>query len=323
MSITNETLRRAYEQAVQVIEQVRKVIVNKDTVVAKTLMAILANGHILIDDVPGVGKTTLALAFSRAMSLDCKRLQFTPDVMPSDVVGFTIYNKQNQQFEYKAGAALCNLFLADEINRTSSRTQSALLELMEERKVTVDGVTRELPRPYIVIATQNPIGSVGTQLLPDSQLDRFMICLRMGYPDKAGEINILKGRETGDPLDTVNPVISGRHIVQTQQLIEGIYIDDSVYDYLMALVEASRDNPRLRLGISPRGSLSLMRMAKTSAFLRNRDYVTPNDLQFVFLDTCAHRVVLTAKAKAETDAVTVLSQIMEQVPTPSMKKVPV
>jgi len=323
MSITNETLRLAYEQSIQVIEQVRKVIVDKDTVVAKTLMAILANGHILIDDVPGVGKTTLALAFSKAMSLDCKRLQFTPDVMPSDVVGFTIYNKQTQQFEYKAGAALCNLFLADEINRTSSRTQSALLELMEERKVTVDGVTRELPRPYIVIATQNPIGSVGTQLLPDSQLDRFTICLSMGYPDKASEINILKGRENGDPLDTVNPVISGRHIVQTQQLIEGIYIDDSVYDYLMSLVEASRDNANLRLGISPRGSLALMRMAKTSAFLRNRDYVTPKDLQFVFLDTCAHRVVLTAKAKAETDAVTVLSQILEQVPTPSMKKVSV
>lgn len=320
MAIHSRDLQGAYEQAIQVIEQVRGVIVNKDAVVAKTMMAILANGHILLEDVPGVGKTTLALAFSKAMSLDCKRLQFTPDVMPSDVVGFTVFNKQNGAFEYKPGAALCNLFLADEINRTSSRTQSALLELMEERKVTVDGVTHELPRPYIVIATQNPVGSVGTQLLPDSQLDRFTICLTMGYPNKASEIDILKGRETGDPLDSVRSVITGASIQSIQRLIDNIYMDDAVYDYLMSLVQATREDHRLRLGISPRGSISLMRMAKTSAFLRGRDYVLPGDLQFIFLDTCVHRVVLTAKAKAETDALSVLTGIQGNVPVPAMKR---
>ncbi len=323
MTIQSGALRAAYEQVCAVIEQVRGVIVNKDEAVAKTIMAILAGGHILLEDVPGVGKTTLALAFSKAMSLDCKRLQFTPDVMPSDVVGFTIFNKQSGRFEYKPGAALCNLFLADEINRTSSRTQSALLELMEERKVTVDGVSHELPRPYIVIATQNPVGSVGTQLLPDSQLDRFMICLTMGYPNRQSEIGILKGRESGDPLNAVRPVITGETIENIQRLIESIYMDDAVYDYLMSLVQASRDHAKIRLGISPRGSIALMRMAKASAFLRGRDYVVPGDLQFVFLDTCTHRIVLTPKAKAETDALTVLRGIQKDIPLPVMKRKPV
>jgi MoxR-like ATPase len=310
----------SYEKTGQIVREIKKVILNKDDVISKILMTIFANGHILLEDVPGVGKTTLALALSKTMDLDCKRLQFTPDVMPSDIIGFTMYNKQSGQFEYRPGAALCNLFLADEINRTSSRSQSALLELMEERKATVDGVTHVLPSPYFVIATQNPIGSAGTQLLPESQLDRFMVCLSMGYPDEESEIAILKGRERQDPLNLVETVIGRQEILSIQKLIETIYIDDSVYHYLLSLVTATRKHDSLKMGLSPRGSLALMRMSKSCAFLHGRDYVTPLDLQEIFFSVCTHRIVLTAKAKASGTAEEVLSSILEEVPMPGPLK---
>lgn len=313
---TEKLFAEAWEKNGLIIKEIKKVILNKDDVISKVLMTIFANGHILLEDVPGVGKTTLALALSKTMELDCKRLQFTPDVMPSDVVGFTMYNKQSGQFEYRPGAALCNLFLADEINRTSSRSQSALLELMEERKVTVDGVTHPLPSPYFVIATQNPIGSAGTQLLPESQLDRFMVCLSMGYPDEESEIQILKGRESQDPLEQVEAVISSQEILEIQKLIETIYIDDTVYHYLLALVTATRNHPSIKMGLSPRGSLALMRMSKTCAFLHSRDYVIPTDLQEIFFSVCGHRIVLTPKAKASSCAKEILSEILEEVPLP-------
>lgn len=287
-----------YIQASAIFEETRKVIIDKELVLLKVLMAILARGHVLIDDVPGVGKTTLALAFSKALNLNYHRLQFTPDVLPSDVIGFSMYNKQTEQFEYKEGAAFCNLFLADEINRTSPKSQSALLELMEEGQITVDGITHQLPNPFFVIATQNPVGSVGTQLLPESQMDRFMLCLTMGYPSIENEIEILKGKEDGDPMDSIQPVASIKELQMIQHVVDQIFIEDSIYKYIVNLADATRNHSMIKLGISPRGSLALMRLAKASAFLKERDFVIPEDIQTIFTDVCAHRIVADVKARA-------------------------
>lgn len=301
----------------EIIRQVQKVIINKDSAVIKTLMAILAGGHILIEDVPGVGKTSLALAFSRAMELDYKRLQFTTDVLPGDVTGFSVFNKQTGKFEYKKGAAICNLFLADEINRASSKTQSALLEIMEEGSVTVDGVTYKLPQPYIVIATQNPVGSVGTQLLPESQLDRFMIKISMGYPDKKSEINILKGRQTENPLDSVQKVAQAQDILKLQKIVAETYISNPVYEYIVELVSQTRTEPMIKLGLSPRGSIAVMKIAKACAFAKGRNFVIPDDVISVFPDVAAHRILLNPKAKATgvTDR-KIIADIIRRVPVP-------
>lgn len=301
----------------EIINQVKKVIKNKDAVIVKTLMAILAGGHILIEDVPGVGKTSLALAFSGAMELDYKRLQFTTDVLPSDVTGFTVYNRQTGKFEYKKGAAVCNLFLADEINRASSKTQSALLEIMEEGSVTVDGVTYEMPKPYTVIATQNPVGSIGTQLLPESQLDRFLIRLSMGYPDKKSEMKILKDRKADNPLNLVTAVVNAGDILKLQQKASEVYVSDALYEYIVDLARATRNNSLIKLGLSPRGSLALMKTAKACAFVRDRDFAVPEDVSAVFYDVAAHRILLNPKAKSTGATVnTVLSRILSETPVP-------
>ena len=258
----------------------------------------------MLEDVPGVGKTTLAVAFSRALSLDYRRVQFTPDVLPSDVVGFSMFNKKINDFEFKEGAAMCNLLLADEINRTSPKTQAALLEVMEEKKVTVDGETHFLPEPFIVIATQNPVGYVGTQKLPESQLDRFMIKLSMGYPDEENEINVYKGRSYSS-LELVNRVLEKDSILTMRKQVEQIHIDDKIYDYVAKLVRDTRENQYISLGISPRGGLALINMAKGLAFLCGRDYVVPEDVLEALPDVAIHRIVLSSKAKAngysETD----------------------
>ena len=244
-----------------------------------------------------MGKTTLALAFSKAMELKHHRLQFTPDVLPTDVVGYHLLGKEGESYQYKAGPVMCNLFLADEINRTSSKTQSALLEVMEEGKVTVDSVTREVPKPFIVIATQNPIGSIGTQMLPESQLDRFMVRLSMGYPDLTSEIGILKERQNTNPLNNVEKIVEREELLKIQNLVEEVYIHDSIYEYITRLVQQTRENPLTDLGVSPRGSLALMNMVKATAFLSRRDYVIPSDVQYVFKDVCAHRMILKPKAR--------------------------
>ena len=228
------------ENARRVMEEVKKVIVGKDECVEKIMTGILAQGHILIEDIPGVGKTTFALAFAKAMNLKQNRVQFTPDVLPTDITGFTTYNKRTDSFAYQPGAAMCNLLLADEINRTSPKTQSALLEVMEEGNVTVDGVTREVPTPFIVIATENPIGSAGTQMLPESQLDRFIICISMGYPDMQDEINIIKDRRQENPLDNVVPAIMAQELVNMQKEASEIFVHDEVYKYIVRLVTATR-----------------------------------------------------------------------------------
>ncbi|MCI5727621.1 MAG: MoxR family ATPase [Clostridium sp.] len=283
------------EKMNQILLQVKKVIIGKDEILKKVLLSIMARGHILIEDIPGVGKTTLALAFSKAMDLQCKRLQFTPDVLPSDITGFSIFDKNVNDFVYKPGVAMCNLFLADEINRTSSKTQSALLEIMEEGNITVDGITRQLPEPYIVIATQNPIGSIGTHMLPESQLDRFMIRITMGYPDIKSEIEILKSKQGKLPLNEIEKVVDFKEIVKIQNSVEKVYINDISYEYIARLVLATRENPLIQLGVSPRGTLALVNMSKANAYFNGRMYVIPEDIMEVFKDVVQHRIILNQR----------------------------
>lgn len=303
-----------------VIQEVKKVIEGKDDVIEKILMAILAQGHVLLEDVPGVGKTSLALAFSKAMDLKYKRTQFTPDVMPSDVVGFSTYNKQTGKLEYHEGAALCNLYLADEINRTSSKTQSALLEVMAEGKITVDGETHDVPRPYTVIATQNPFGSLGTQMLPESQLDRFMIKCNVGYPDEESMLKILKARDTENPLDSVAKVVNEKDIIKMQDAVLNIHVSDEIYQYITQLIEATRKSESIALGVSPRGALALAKMAKAHAYIKDRDYVIPQDVQNVFCDVCGHRIVMSAQAKiGNVNPNDLLKELLDSVKAPEIK----
>lgn len=278
-------------------QQVGKVISGKGEIVRQIFTAILAGGHILLEDVPGVGKTTLALAFSKVLNLSYRRMQFTPDVLPSDVTGFSMYNKKINDFEFKPGAAMCNLLLADEINRTSPKTQAALLEVMEEKKVTVDGVTRPLPTPFVVIATQNPTGYVGTQRLPESQLDRFMVKLSMGYPEFEDEVSVYKGKSY-EALNHVECIFEQGDIVRLQNEVTKVYVEDSIYEYLTKLVQATRNDEYISLGVSPRGGLALLAMAKATALLDNRDYIVPEDILNNTDAVCAHRIVLSSKAKA-------------------------
>jgi MoxR-like ATPase len=305
------------QKAIQIIDEVNKVVIGKRVIIEKVLTAILAKGHILLEDHPGVGKTTLALAFSKAMALEHHRLQFTPDVLPTDVVGFHLLNKDGESYQYKQGAIMCNLFLADEINRTSSKTQSALLEVMEEGKVTVDSVTREVPKPFVVMATQNPIGSIGTQMLPESQLDRFMVRLSIGYPDMKSEIGILKERRNTNPLDNIIQVVEKNDILQMQNLVEEVFVHDSIYEYITMLVQQTRENPLIELGVSPRGSIALMNMVKATAFLNQREYAIPADVQYVFKDVSAHRMILKAKARVNNVTVdNLLEDILRMVKAP-------
>ena len=304
------------ERIYNVINEIRKNIKGKDDIIQMVLCTMLAGGHILLEDIPGVGKTTLALAISKAMSLDYRRVQFTPDVMPSDITGFSMYNAQTQSFEYHEGAAICNLLLADEINRTSPKTQSALLELMEEGKVTVDGQVHEVKRPFFVIATQNPYGSAGTQRLPESQMDRFMVRLSMGYPDHKSSIEILKA----DAIDDlVQCVISTDEFTQMQSAVRNVYVDDAINEMIVNYSEASRLSENILVGISPRGSKAILRMAKAQAFLFNRNYVTAEDVLAILHSTVSHRIVLSTKAKAKNISVEqVLEKLRDEIKVPKI-----
>lgn len=282
----------------QVQAEVNKVIKGKEDVVKKVLAAVIAGGHILMEDIPGVGKTTLATTFAKSMSMHYKRVQFTPDVLPSDILGFSMYNSATKEFEYREGAVFTNLFLADEINRTSPKTQSALLEVMEEKTATVDGVTRPLPDPFVVIATENPYGSSGTQMLPESQLDRFMVCLSMGYPSHADAVAILKGN-AGKPLSKVQEVISMEEVLALRAMTNDLYVKDEIYEYIVNLVEATRTMEIFSIGASPRGTIALLRMAKAMAVIDGRDYVCAKDVQDVARDVLGHRVKLSARGKAQ------------------------
>lgn len=298
-----------------IMDEVRKVVIGKDDVIRKIMTCFLAKGHVLIDDIPGVGKTTMAMAFSKAMALKQNRIQFTPDVMPSDVTGFSTYDKSTNNFKFKPGAVICNLLLADEINRTSSKTQSALLEAMEEKRVTVDGKVYQLPNPFLVIATQNPVGSIGTHMLPESQLDRFTIMIHMGYPSIKNEIDMLKGKHMKNPMDEIRPIINDEKLVELQEMVEKIFIHDRIYEYIAKIAAETRSNEGIKLGVSPRGSVALCRMAKANAFLEGRDYVTPDDVVFVAQDTLAHRIILNSKSRmGRKTPKDVLAEIIRKIP---------
>lgn len=302
----------------QVKNEIKKVIRGKDDVLDMVLCTLLAGGHILLEDIPGVGKTTLAVALSRSLGMDYKRMQFTPDVLPSDILGFSMYDKESGDFTFRKGAIFTNLFLADEINRTSPKTQSALLEVMEERRVSVEGVTYPLEPPFFVIATQNPVGSSGTQKLPDSQLDRFYVRLSLGYPDHNSAIEVLKGHSM-ENIDDVDTVINVADLIALQQKAANAFASDDICDYIVSLTEATRRTDYVSQGISPRGSLAILKMAKARATMEDRDYVIPEDIHKVLFSVCNHRLILSTKAKAaELDCADVLSQIIDEVAIPSL-----
>ena len=306
--------------AARVVGEVKKAVVGKDDAVVKVLLAILARGHVLLEDIPGVGKTTLAIAFSKALGLKYNRVQFTPDVMPSDLTGFSLYNKTTGQMEYQPGALLCNLFLADELNRATSRTQSALLEAMEEGRVTVDGVSRPVPDPFLVIATQNPAGASGTQLLPDSQLDRFALRLSMGYPAPADELELLQRKLRGDAMAEVGQVADARQLYELRAQVDRVFVDDEILQYILQLVRATRGHPGLAQGASPRAAISVCAICRAVAFLRGRDYVVPDDVRFIWTDAIAHRLVLPAGAAGSTQrAVEIAGQVFSSVRPPRLR----
>ncbi len=303
--------------ATRLIEEVEKVVVGKKSEIRLLVCAMLAGAHVLIEDVPGVGKTTLAGALAKAAGLSFKRAQFTPDIMASDITGFNIYNRQTEQFEFREGLVMCNLLLGDEINRASPKTQSALLEAMEEGKVTVDGTTYRLPSPFMVIATQNPHGFVGTYPLPEAQLDRFALKLSMGYPTEEQEADILMARRGVNPLDKVEAVTDVEGVAKMRRMASDATVDPEVCRYVVSLISATRRHSGIARGASPRASLAVMRMAQAYAVMQGREYVLPDDVKAVFVRSVAHRLVLTQEAKlARTTAESILMEISQKTPIP-------
>lgn len=305
----------------KILDEIGKVIKGKDDVIEKVLMAVFASGHILIEDVPGLGKTTLAMALSNALGLESKRIQFTPDTMPSDITGTSFYDERTKKFEFLPGVVMTNLLLGDEINRTSAKTQSALLEAMAEEKVTVDGVRYPLPDPFIVIATQNPVTSSGTQPLPDSQLDRFMVKLSMGYPDADAELAMLKNAYGKGQREKVTQITDAAGLLRMRETVNNIKVTDEIMNYLIALCDATRNHPDVVLGISPRGLIAFMQMSRAKAFCDGRDYVIPQDAQSVFVDCCAHRLFTSGRLRREGGtAADILTRIIQDVPAPELLK---
>ncbi len=310
-------MAEAHRKMIAAANEVEKVVVGKRAEVLQLLTAMLAGTHVLIEDVPGTGKTTLASALAKVTGLDFKRAQFTPDVMASDITGFHIYNRQKEQFEFRDGLVMCNLLLADEINRASPKTQSALLEAMEEGKVTVDGNTMAVPDPFMVIATQNPAGYVGTYPLPEAQLDRFALKLSMGYPAPADEIAIIKARKAENPINRVEAVLSMEELKDIRWLVSTVHIDDELYTYIVSLITATRRHPSLSLGASPRASVALVHLAQAYAFLRGRDFVLPDDIAGLFRPAIAHRLILRQEAKlAHQSTQDVLTDILRTTEVP-------
>jgi len=299
---------------------IERVIRGKPEAVRLAIVTLLAGGHLLIEDVPGVGKTTLAHALARALDCSFQRIQFTSDLLPSDVIGLSVYNQQESLFEWKPGPIFANVILADEINRTTPKTQSALLEAMAESHVTVEGVTHALPDPFMVLATQNPIEHHGTYPLPESQLDRFMLRLRIGYPGPADERHILRDRERGEPLDDMQPVMSASDVLELQQAVANISVDDAIVDYLMRIVAATRTSEMLDLGVSPRGTLSLFRAAQALALSEERSYCLPDDIKRLVIPVFAHRIAVSSRyssaMRRSEEAEAVLREIMKTISVP-------
>ena len=309
------------EKILRAIEEMETVIVGKHREMILLMTAMLSGSHVLIEDVPGTGKTSLAATMSRVMGMAFNRAQFTPDIMASDITGFNIYNRQKETFEFRSGLVMCNLLLADEINRASPKTQSALLEAMEEGRVTVDGETYPMPEPFMVIATQNPTGYVGTYPLPEAQLDRFAFKLNMGYPSTGEEIDILRARHGQNPMDNVRQMLNAADIVAAKEQVAKVKLEESLYGYIVALISATRRHKHFSLGASPRASVALMRLSQAYAFLRGRDYVLPDDIAALYRIAVAHRVILTQEAKLNHIAVnTVLDEIFRSVEVPYLGK---
>ena len=294
-----------------VMKELKKAVVGKDSVLVKALITILAGGHILLEDIPGVGKTTMALAFSQVLGMEYKRMQFTPDVLPSDITGYMVYNNATGEMRYQPGTAMCNLFLADELNRATSRTQSALLEVMEEGRVTVDGVTRQVPDPFCVIATQNPAGAKGTQLLPDSQMDRFMTRLSLGYPEHDDEVDMLrlKGQQYGRVRLT--PMCTLEQLRNMRAMVQRVYTKNEILEYIVDLVTATRNHTAIIQGASPRGAIALMSISKAVAFMHGRDYVVPDDVRSMFMEVMSHRLIWTPEAESGGHQEKVLNNILQ------------
>lgn len=299
------------------IEEVEKVVVGKHNEIVMLITSMLAGGHVLIEDVPGVGKTTLAAALSKAAGLSFKRAQFTPDVMASDITGFNIYNRSREQFEFREGLVMCNILLADEINRASPKTQSALLEAMEEGQVTVDGQTYAIPTPFMVIATQNPSGYIGTYPLPEAQLDRFIMRLSMGYPTEAEEMAIISDRKMENPLYKVQAITSADSIQHLRQIASAVAVSGEISRYIVQLIAATRNTKSIALGASPRASLALMKLSQAYAFIRGRDYVLAEDVSALFAPAVAHRIMLSQEARLnQTGAAEVLAEVARSVEVP-------
>lgn len=301
----------------ELVNQIQKVIIGKETAVKMLITSLISGGHVLIEDVPGTGKTTLAMALSKATALSCKRVQFTPDVMASDITGFTMYKKTEETFEYRKGLIMTNIFIADEINRTSPKTQSALLEAMEEKRVTVDGISHTLPNPFMVIATENEVGYVGTFPLPEAQLDRFLLKLTIGYPSIKDETMILYSRKTSDPLESIVPICSAEDIEACINAVKDVHIAPAIYKYIVNIVSSTRNHPFITLGASPRASLALMRASQSCAFMNGRDYITPEDIAQMAPYVLPHRIHLTQEARVKHITVdNVISEIMKSINPP-------
>lgn len=311
----------AYRVCHAVMGEINKVIIGKPEAVKLLTLALISGGHVLIEDVPGVGKTTIAAALAKATGLDFKRIQLTPDVMASDITGFSVYDKSSGQFLYNPGVVMTNVLIADEINRTSPKTQSALLEAMEEKQVTVDGKTHKLASPFMVIATENPLGFVGTYPLPEAQLDRFLLKFVIGYPKGGDEVKIIYDRKKENPLDSVRAVVSARELLDVQQVVANMHVDEDICEYIVSLVQATRSNKNIVLAASPRASIALIKAASANALIDGRNYVTPSDVAQLYKYVVGHRIVLSAEARL--DKLTnyeILDDIMKSIRMPVLKK---
>ncbi|MGG7145091.1 AAA family ATPase [Clostridium nigeriense] len=309
------------EIAEKMLMELNQVILGKESFIFEVVSAVLANGHILLEDIPGVGKTTLALSVSKLMGLKWNRVQFTPDVLPSDLTGFSIYRRETEKFVYQPGAVFCNLLLADEINRTSPKTQSALLEVMEEMQVTVDGNTREVPSPFLVIATQNPLGTSGTQPLPSAQMDRFLVCITMGYPDFKSEVIMAKELDAGKRTEKLAPIANAELLLKMQKEVEKVYVHDSIYEYIVRLITATRECEYFNVGVSPRGTIALVKISRATAWLNGNDFVSPSDVYNQFTAIARHRVQISAKARIDgIDKEEILEGILRNTDMPSFKR---
>lgn len=315
--MTTTRVQQAQDTSKAIIENVEQVIVGKREVVEDTLVCLLAGGHILLEDVPGVAKTLLAKALAASVGGQFSRVQFTPDLLPSDVTGVNIYNQKTSEFDFRKGPVFSNILLADEVNRASPRTQSALLEAMEERQVTIDGVTHHLPDPFLVIATENPLEHEGVYALPESQLDRFMMKLNIGYPTREQEKDIVQSQLREHPIEELEPVSTIREMLALQEVTSECHVDESIYDYVMDIIERTRRSDLLILGASPRGTLALIRCGQAIATLQGRDYITPDDIKRLITATLAHRLQLAPQARmGDATCIGVLEAIVDEVPVP-------